>query len=40
MVLRQEVLFLDSTLVFDRYPSLEEAGLAGKLEEDWRWEQQ
>jgi hypothetical protein len=37
MVLRQEVLFLDSTLVFDRYPSLQEAGLAGKLEEvdDW-----
>jgi hypothetical protein len=35
MVLRQEVVFLDSTLVFDRYPNLEEAGLAGKLDEEW-----
>jgi hypothetical protein len=36
MVLRQEVVLLDSTLVFDRYPSIEEAGLAGKLDEEWR----
>jgi hypothetical protein len=36
LVLRQEVLFLDSTLVFDRLASVEEAGLAGKLEEEWQ----
>jgi hypothetical protein len=35
MVLRQEVVFLDSTLVFDRYASLEEAGLADKMDEEW-----